>query len=177
RVYWEYPHLYDEEATKLRKKIHEMPHLQNLHLTQSPQESMGINRIKSGAISISASGMCTGGRIIHHLKHNISRSGAHIMIVGYQANGTLGRKLVDGKPIVKIHGDEYRVKATVHTVGGLSAHADIDDLMHWVGNFKTTPQMHVVHGELESKQNFRRKLESELNLKVSVPGPGDLLEL
>ncbi len=177
KVYWEYPHLYDEEATKLRKQVNEMPHLRNLQLTQSPQESMAINRIKSGAIIISASGMCTGGRIIHHLKHNISRSGAHIMIVGYQANGTLGRALVDGKPRVRIHGDEYRVKASIHTVGGLSAHADVDDLMRWTRNFKSNPQVHVVHGETESKHDFRNKLESELNLHASVPGPGDIFEL
>ncbi|MCB1830364.1 MAG: MBL fold metallo-hydrolase, partial [Gammaproteobacteria bacterium] len=96
KVYWEYPHLYDEEATRLRKQVNEMPFLQNLHLTPLPKESMAINRIKSGAIIISASGMLTGGRIMHHLKHNVSRSGAHVMIVGYQANGTLGRRLVDG---------------------------------------------------------------------------------
>ena len=177
KVYWEYPHLYDEEATKLRKMIHEMPHLQNLQLTQSPQESMAINRIKSGAIIISASGMCTGGRIVHHLKHNISRRGAHIMIVGYQAHGTLGRALVDGKPTVRIHGEEYRVKAKVHTVGGLSAHADVDDLSKWIGNFKQKPQVHVVHGEPESKQDFRDGLERDFNLQADVPGPGDTLEL
>ncbi|WP_316367811.1 MBL fold metallo-hydrolase [Candidatus Thiodiazotropha sp. CDECU1] len=178
KVYWEYPHLYDEEATKLRKQINEMPHLRNLKLTESPQESMGINRIKSGAIIISASGMCTGGRIMHHLKHNISRSGAHIMIVGYQAHGTLGRALVDGKSRVKIHGDEYRVKASIHTVGGLSAHADVDDLTRWVGNFrKSSPQMHVVHGEPESKKDLRDLLESELGLKASVPDMGDVLAL
>ena len=177
KVYWEYPHLYDEEATKLRKKVHEMPHLRNLHLTQSPQESMAINRIKSGAIIISASGMCTGGRIVHHLKHNISRSGTHVMIVGYQANGTLGRKLVDGKTTVRIHGDEYRVRASIHTVGGLSAHADVDELMRWIKNFRTNPHVHVVHGEPESKQDFCYKLKSELNLRAFVPGPGDILEL
>jgi len=177
KVYWEYPHLYDEEATKLRKKVHEMPELRNLHLTQSPKESMAINRIKTGAIIISASGMCTGGRIIHHLKNNISRSGAHIMIVGYQANGTLGRKLVDGHPSVRIHGDEYWVKAEIHTVGGLSAHADVDDLMRWVRNFKSKPHVHVVHGDTEPKQDFRDKLESELNLQATIPGPGDIFEL
>jgi metallo-beta-lactamase family protein len=178
KVYWEYPNLYDEEATKLRRKISEMPHLRNLKLTSSPEESMGINRIKSGAIIISASGMCTGGRIVHHLKHNISRSSTHIMIIGYQANGTLGRALVDGKPEVKIHGDEYEVKANVHTVGGLSAHADIDDLMRWVGHFKDSrPQVHVVHGEPESKQNFSRRMEDELRFDVSIPDPGDVLEL
>ena len=177
KVYWDYPHLYDEEATKLRKRVNEMPHLKNLRLTPSPQESMAINQIKSGAIIISASGMMTGGRIVHHLKNNIGRSGAHIMIVGYQANGTKGRALVDGKPTVKIHGKEYRVKAHVHTVGGLSAHADIDDLTRWIRNFKSNPQVHVVHGEPEAKQRFREKLESELQLKADVPGPGDVLEL
>jgi metallo-beta-lactamase family protein len=177
KVYWDYPHLYDEEATKLRREHDEMPKLENLHFTQSPQESMVINRIKSGAIIISASGMMTGGRIIHHLKHNISRSGSHIMIVGYQANGTLGRKLVDGKPTIKIHGDEYRVKARVHTVGGLSAHADANDLMRWVGNFKSNPRVHVVHGEDESKQAFRERLQTELNLQADVPEPGQVMEL
>ncbi|MES9898528.1 MAG: MBL fold metallo-hydrolase [Sedimenticola sp.] len=177
KVYWEYPHLYDEEATKLRKKVNEMPHLRNLRLTESPKESMAINRIKSGAIIISASGMCTGGRIVHHLKNNISHSGSHIMIVGYQANGTLGRKLVDGHSTVKIHGDEYRVKASIHTVGGLSAHADVDDLKRWVSNFETNPEIHVVHGEDESKQFFRDTLESELNMKANVPDPGDILDI
>ena len=177
KVYWEYPHLYDEEATRLRKQVHEMPHLQNLNLTISAEESMAINHIKSGAIIISASGMCTGGRILHHLKHNISHSGSHIMIVGYQAHGTLGRRLVDGHSKVRIHGDEYKVRANVHTVGGLSAHADIDDLMTWVGNFKSNPEVHVVHGEDESKQNFRDQLESELHLRATIPSPGDNLNL
>ncbi|MEW8349987.1 MAG: MBL fold metallo-hydrolase [Candidatus Thiodiazotropha taylori] len=178
KVYWDYPHLYDEEATKLRKKIHEMPHLQNLKLTASPQESMGINRIKSGAIIISASGMMTGGRIIHHLKHNISRSGSHIMIVGYQANGTMGRALVEGKSTVRIHGDEYRVKANVHTVGGLSAHGDVDDLTRWLSSYrKSSPHVHVVHGEPESKSDLRDHIESELGYKASVPDMGDVLDI
>ncbi|MCG7996981.1 MAG: MBL fold metallo-hydrolase [Candidatus Thiodiazotropha taylori] len=178
KVYWDYPHLYDEEATKLREKIHEMPHLQNLKLTASPQESMGINRIKSGAIIISASGMMTGGRIIHHLKHNISRSGSHIMIVGYQANGTMGRALVEGKSTVRIHGDEYRVKANVHTVGGLSAHGDVDDLTRWLSSYrKSSPHVHVVHGEPESKSDLRDHIESELGYKASVPELGDVLDI
>jgi metallo-beta-lactamase family protein len=177
KVYWDYPHLYDDEATKLRRKIHEMPQLQNLQLTQSPQESMAINRIKSGAIIISASGMLTGGRIVHHLKHNISRSGAHVMIVGYQANGTLGRALVDGKPTVRIHGDEYRVKAKVHTVGGLSAHGDVDDLSKWIANFKQRPQVHVVHGEADSKQAFAERLRQAFQLPADVPSPGDVMTL
>jgi len=175
KVYWDYPHLYDEEATKLRKKVNEMPHLRNLRLTSSPQESMAINQIKSGAIIISASGMMTGGRIMHHLKHNISHSGSHILIVGYQANGTLGRKLVDGQETVQIHGERFRVKASVHTVGGLSAHGDVNDLTRWLDNFKNSPDVSVVHGEDESKQQFRNTIESELKLTAKVPAPGEII--
>ena len=138
---------------------------------------MAINTIRSGAIIIAGSGMCNGGRIVHHLKHNVSRRGSHIMIVGYQANGTLGRKLVDGNSRVRIHGDRYPVKASVNTVGGLSAHGDVDDLMRWVRNFKNKPTVHVVHGEAEAKLDFSDKLRKELGLAVSVPRSGETLEL
>jgi metallo-beta-lactamase family protein len=177
KVYWEYPHLYDEEATRLRRDVNEMPHLQNLHLTSSVEESMAINTIHSGAIIIAGSGMCNGGRIVHHLKRNIARQGSHVMIVGYQARGTLGRRLVDGHTEIKIHGDHYPVRAKIHTVGGLSAHADVDDLSRWVGNFSSQPAVHVVHGEAQSKRDFRDRLVSELGLAADVPEQGQVLEL
>ena len=176
KVYWEYPHLYDEDATRLRHRINEMPKVRDLHLSSTVEESMAINNIRSGAIIIAGSGMCTGGRIIHHLKRNISRKGTHVMIVGYQAHGTLGRKLVNGDPQVKIHGELYEVRARVHTVGGLSAHGDVDDLSRWIGNFNSDPFVHVVHGEDESKQDFRDGLEA-MGLRADVPGTGDVLEL
>jgi len=177
KVYWDYPHLYDEEATRLRRDVDEMPPFKALHLTTSVQESMAINNIKSGAIIIAGSGMCTGGRIVHHLKRNIAREGMHVMIVGYQVQGTLGRKLVDGDEQVKIHGDYYPVRAQVHTVGGLSAHADVDDLSRWMGNFSNDPAVHVVHGEAQSKQDFRDRLEGELGFRADVPEMGEVLEL
>jgi len=177
KVYWDYPHLYDEEATRLRRDVDEMPPFKALHLTTSVQESMAINNIKSGAIIIAGSGMCTGGRIVHHLKRNIAREGMHVMIVGYQVQGTLGRKLVDGDEQVKIHGDYYPVRAQVHTVGGLSAHADVDDLSRWMGNFSNDPAVHVVHGEAQSKQDFRDRLEGELGFRADVPEMGEILEL
>ena len=118
-----------------------------------------------------------GGRIVHHLKHNISRQGAHVMIVGYQARGTLGRRLVDGDPQVKIHGEHYPVRAHIHTVGGLSAHGDVEDLMRWMRNLGNRPAVHVVHGEAESKQAFRDRLEQQLGLQADVPEMGQRLEL
>jgi metallo-beta-lactamase family protein len=177
KVYWDYPHLYDEEATRLRRDVDEMPLLKTLHLTTSVQDSMAINNIKSGAIIIAGSGMCNGGRIVHHLKRSIAREGTHVMIVGYQAYGTLGRKLVDGDQQVKIHGDYFPVRAQVHTVGGLSAHADVDDLSRWIGQFSNAPAVHVVHGEAQSKQDFRNRLEGELGFKADVPEMGEVLEL
>ncbi|TFH08740.1 MAG: MBL fold metallo-hydrolase [Nitrosomonadales bacterium] len=177
KVYWEHPHLYDEDATRLRQKVNEMPLLNNLHLSSSVEDSMAINNIKTGAIIIAGSGMCNGGRIIHHLKHNISQKCAHIMIVGYQASGTLGRKLVDGYEQVKIHGSLYSVHAQIHTVGGLSAHGDIDDLSRWISNFNSDPYVHVVHGEAQSKQEFRDHLNRKMGLRVDVPQEGDILEL
>jgi metallo-beta-lactamase family protein len=176
-VYWNYPQLYDEEATRLRREANEMPPLKNLHLSSSVEDSMAINNITSGAIIIAGSGMCNGGRIIHHLKHNLARQGAHVMIVGYQAYGTLGRKLVDGHEEVRIHGNDYPVRARIHTVGGLSAHGDVDDLTRWLRNFNSDPAIHVVHGEDESKQAFRNTIEQQLGLRADVPAMGDVLEL
>jgi metallo-beta-lactamase family protein len=118
-----------------------------------------------------------GGSIMRHIKHNISREGAHVMIVGYQAYGMLGRKLVDNDPIVRIYGEDYQVRASIHTVGGLSAHTDIDNLLRWIGNFNSKPRVHVVHGGPESKAAFRDKLAHELGLDADIHEPCEQLEL
>lgn len=177
RIYWEYPQLYDEEATKLRERLHEMPRLQNLHLTRSVEESQAINRFESGAIIIAGSGMCTGGRIVHHLKRNLVRRGCHVLIVGFQAYGTLGRRLVNGERSVRIHGEDYRVQAQIHTVGGLSAHADQADLLRWVGGFRTHPAVCLVHGEPEAKQAFQSRLRERLGIDAAIPATGEILDL
>ena len=177
KVYWDYPHLYDEEATRLRRQIHEMPKLQNLHLSQSVEDSQAINRLKSGAIIIAGSGMCNGGRIVHHLKYNVSRRECHVIIVGYQAYGTLGRRLVNGEETIRIHGDEYFVRAQIHTVGGLSAHADQKDLLRWAGGFKPRPQFFVVHGEDESKLAFNHLLIDQLGAKSMIPEAQQIVKL
>jgi len=177
RVYWDYPQLYDAEATKLRRRLHEMPTLANLRLTRTVEESQAINRIHSGAIIIAGSGMCSGGRIVHHLKQCLEGRSHHVMIVGYQAYGTLGRRLVDGAERVRIHGDDYRVLARVHTVGGLSAHADQADLLRWLGGFERPPPVCLVHGEDEAKQALRDKLRTTRGIPARIPAPGDRLDL
>jgi len=137
KIYWDYPHLYDDEATLFRKSLHEMPRIKNLHLTTSADESRKINKMKSGAIVLAGSGMCNGGRILHHLKHNLWRKECHVIIVGYQANGTIGRQLVERRKRIRIHRETISVKAQIHTVGGLSAHGDCNDLTRWFGSFKS----------------------------------------
>jgi len=122
--------------------------------------------------------MCTGGRIKHHLKHNIWRQECSIVFVGFQAEGTLGREIVNGEKKVKIFGDTYRVNAQIHTIGGFSSHADRDILLDWLGHSKGTEHIFVVHGEQEERDVFRDEL-SRRNLakKVHVPHFGDSFTL
>jgi len=177
KVYWEYTHLYDEEATRLRLENGGMPLLPNLTLSRQVEESMGINRIRSGAIVIAGSGMCNGGRIVHHLKHNLDREETQVLITGYQAQGSLGRRLVDGAEIVRIHGQDITVRAAIHTVGGLSAHGDQDDLARWYECMEDRPPVYLVHGEAEAQQAFRDYLGKRCGAEVHLPGPGDTLDL
>jgi len=123
--------------------------LKGLNYSQTPEESMAVNRIAGGAIIIAGSGMCNGGRIRHHLKYNLWRRNAHIIIAGFQAEGTLGRLIVDGKKkYLKILGSEINIAANIHTLGALSAHADQSQLLKWASNFKAPkPRLYLIHGE------------------------------
>jgi metallo-beta-lactamase family protein len=177
KIYWDYPHLYDEEATKLRKGNNQMPPLPNLTLSKSADQSRAINRLNGGAIVLAGSGMCNGGRILHHLKHNLWRPQTQVMIVGYQAQGTLGRRLVDGRPTVKIHREVIKVAAKIHTVGGLSAHGDEQDLATWYSHFRNRPQVFLVHGEKKASLKLQTKLVNDFDAKVTLTDPGMILDL
>jgi len=121
--------------------------------------------------------MCNGGRIIHHLKYNLEREETQVLITGYQANGSLGRRLVNGEKTVRIHGRTIPVKATIHTVGGLSAHGDQDDLARWYECMENRPPVYLVHGEVEAQEAFRNYLHERSGADVHLPKPGDFLEL
>jgi len=138
---------------------------------------MKINGIRSGAIIIAGSGMCTGGRIKHHLKHNIWRQDAHVMIVGFQARGTLGRSLVDGANHIRLWGEAMQVRASVHTIGGLSAHGDRQGLLDWYGHFENRPPVALVHGEPEAMDSLRDALASQFGCKVTTAEFRQILEL
>jgi metallo-beta-lactamase family protein len=176
-VYWNYPQLYDEEASRLRRGENEMPVLKNLELSRESEASMAINKISSGAIVIAGSGMCNGGRILHHFKHNLWREGCQVIIVGYQAQGSLGRRLVDGAERVRIHGEDIEVKAQIRTVGGLSAHGDQDDLARWYEGFENSPPLYLVHGEVESSEQFRDYMKQRCGIEASLANPGQQVDL
>jgi metallo-beta-lactamase family protein len=149
----------------------------NLMLSRTTEESMQINAIERGAIIIAGSGMCTGGRIRHHLKHNLWREECHVVIIGFQAEGTLGRRLVDGASQVRLRNETIRVAAQVHTIGGLSAHADQADLLRWYGNFRSRPPVCLVHGETQALRGLADALERKYRVRARVPQSGESIEL
>jgi metallo-beta-lactamase family protein len=152
--------------------------LPEIHFVQSTDESIALNHIHSGAIIISASGMCDAGRIKHHLRHNLSRPECSVIITGFQAEGTLGRRLVDGAKRVTIFGEEMPVRASIHTIGGLSAHADQAGLLHWLGHFKQAPQhTYVVHGEFIAAQAFCGLVQQRLGWNASVANENETVKI
>jgi metallo-beta-lactamase family protein len=147
---------------------------EQLVLTRSAVESVEINNRPGPAIVIAGNGMCTAGRIRHHLKHNLWRPGCSLVIVGFQAAGSLGRNIVEGARMVKILGERVIVRAKVFTIGGLSAHADQNTLLEWVGHF-TNPKMRVcvMHGERSVSEEFAAVLRQRFGYEVRVPAMGD----
>jgi metallo-beta-lactamase family protein len=146
--------------------------LPTLNLTKTTEQSMAINRIKGGAIIIAGSGMCTGGRIRHHFKQRIWDDRNTIIFTGFQARGTLGRVLVDGATTIKLFGEEYVVKATIETLGGLSAHAGQRELIEWISAFDPPPRTLLVHGEPRAQDALADRLWQDTHLKVEIPARG-----
>ncbi len=147
-----------------------------LRLTRTVEESMAINRIHGGAIIIAGAGMCTGGRIVHHFRYNLEKPNTRLVIVGFQAAGTLGRQLVDGAERVRVLGQELAVKARVHTIGGFSAHAGQSQLIGWAGAFRDHPRFYLVHGEPGTQQVLKAAL-AESGIEAEIPAFGDRIEI
>lgn len=177
-IYARHTTLYDTEAAA-EQRAHGNPFtmLPNLHISRTANQSMAINRINTGAIIIAGSGMCDGGRIRHHLKHNLWRNGCHVVIVGFQAQGTPGRALVDGAKYLKLAGETVRVAAQVHTIGGFSAHADADGLLDWYHHFEGRPAIALVHGEPQAMDPLAERLRSAGAAHVHTPERGARLDL
>ncbi|HOZ04111.1 MAG TPA: MBL fold metallo-hydrolase [Arenimonas sp.] len=169
--------LFDEDAKKVWQGKIKPFNLPNLHFTPEVSQSQEINNVKHGAIIIAGSGMCTGGRIRHHLRNHLGNKKHHIIFVGYQANGTLGRRLVDGVATVRIFNEEFSVNAQRHTIGGLSAHADQAGLMEWYGHLEKNPPVVLVHGEDDARVAMKEAMEKKFDCDVSLARPDRELEL
>ncbi len=173
-IFRRHPECYDADTLKISSDGKDPFKLPGLHFTRQTADSMAINNISGGAVIMAGSGMCTGGRVRHHLKHNLWNRNNAVIFVGYAANGTLARRIIDGAKSVKIFGEEIMVRASIYTIGGFSAHADQAELLSWhskTGNPATT---FLVHGETRSKQVFASMLS---NTKVISPGLGESFTL
>ncbi len=169
--------LFDAEAAKLWRQNSSKPLLPNLHISRTSEQSMAINRIRSGALIIAGSGMCSGGRIKHHLKHNIWRKDCQLVITGFQARGTPGRALVDGADYIHLWGEKIRVAAKIHTIGGLSAHADQTALKNWYANFENRPPLSLVHGEEQAINGLSELLRDQLSAPVRAVQANEVIDL
>ncbi len=147
-----------------------------LHFTESAEDSMGINRIRGGALIIAASGMCDAGRVRHHLRHNLAREECGILFTGFQAGGTLGRRLVEGARSVRLFGESVPVRARIHTLGGLSAHADRRALLDWMGAIARPPERtFIVHGEERAALSLAEAVGAR-GWPVTVPSRGEVAD-
>ena len=171
-VYRRHMQLFDHEGRTQWGNGDDPFTLPNLRCVDSAEESMALNKHERGCILIAGSGMCNGGRVRHHLKHNLWRAGAHVMIVGYQAQNTLGRQLVDGNSSVRIFNEIIRVNASIHTVGGLSAHADQQGLINWYGHFKGHPPVYLVHGEDKARETLAQELRGRFGCDATLARAG-----
>ena len=149
-----------------------------LRFTQSVEESKELNMNANRSIIISASGMCEVGRIKHHLKHNLWRSDSTVLFVGYQAVGTLGRKIVDGAKAVKVFGEEIGINAKVQYIEAFSGHADQKGLIKFVESFKKRPtQIFLVHGDEDAQIELSNQLRDNVNIPIEIPMRGDVYEV
>ncbi len=174
KVFQKHRELYDEEMTEFIKR-HKSPfEFQGLKMAGTSDESKAINHIRGTIMVIAGSGMCTGGRVKHHLVNNITRPENTVMFVGYQAVGTLGRRIVNGEKEVRILGREYPVNARVARINGFSAHADKEELFEWLSELKSPPRkLFIVHGESENANKFGDYIREKTGWEVAVPAYQD----
>lgn len=176
-VYNRHTDMFDREAQNVWASYPHPFRLPNLKLTADTAQSQQINDVRSGAIIIAGAGMCSGGRIRHHLRQNLGRREAHVIFVGYQAAGTLGRRLVDGAERVRMLGEEIQVNANIHTVGGLSAHADQPALLDWYSHLEDAPPVLLVHGEDRARVPLAEKLRERFGCSVDLAQPEQVIDV
>ena len=170
KVFEENPEYYDEDALKYLLNGDNPLEFKNLHFVQTSDESRALNEDLTPKIIISASGMCEVGRIKHHLKHNLYRPECTVLFVGYQAEGTLGRKILNGEKLVKIFGEEIAVNADIKYLDAFSGHADKDGLIGWIDKMENKPKnIFLVHGEYQAQQALRSTINEKFKINPVIP--------
>ena len=165
-IFRRHPDCYDEDSASILKSGDDPFKLPRLRFTRETSESIAINQISGGAVIMAGSGMCTGGRVVHHLRYNLGRSKSSVVFVGFAARGTLGRRIIDGAETVKIFGEEIRIKARIYTIGGFSAHADQQGLLAWHRKTGHPATTYIVHGEEQAMEALAPHLK---NTSVVMP--------
>jgi metallo-beta-lactamase family protein len=178
KIYVKHREIFDD---KMQKFISERPlrdDLATLKATVSPQDSMKINDHKGSCLILAGAGMCNAGRILHHLKRNLWRPEARVLIVGFQGHGSLGRRILDGQPAVSIHGEKVVMRAKVHSLGGFSAHAGQKDLLTWLSAIAPSkPRVVITHGEDRARKALSSEIRKRFGLTTSMPRMGEVVEL
>jgi metallo-beta-lactamase family protein len=175
-IYTRHQDLFDEAMTKFVAEKPLRADLKTMKLCSTAEESMKINDVSGPCLVMAGAGMCNAGRILHHLKQNLWKPETHVLIVGYQSHGSLGRRLVEGDKLVSIHGERIAVKAQVHTLGGFSAHAGQTDLLHWFSRLAPSkPQVVLTHGEDGPREALAAKIRQKYSLPAALPKMSEVI--
>jgi metallo-beta-lactamase family protein len=178
RIYMRHKELYDEELLHFIEEKPMMEDLRTLKICPTSEDSIAINNVPGPFMVLAGAGMCNAGRILHHLKYNLWKPETHVLIVGYQGSGTLGRMLVDGARTVRIFGDRIAVNATIHTLGGFSAHAGQKDLLDWFSHLApANPKLNIIHGENGPRNALGEKIAGNFGIKAYYPDLNEELNL
>ena len=177
QIYRRHVELYDAEALAMHKSGELRSHLRTVRACPTAKDSRGLNTVKGPCLIMAGAGMCTGGRILHHLLYNLPRPETQVLFVGFQSRGSLGRALVDGKKLVSIHGQKIPVRAAIHTMGGLSGHAGQSDLMNWFDSVASCrPRLVLTHGEDKARTALAQLIAERHQIKSEIPRLGETIE-
>jgi metallo-beta-lactamase family protein len=178
KIYSKHVELYDEEALAMHKSGDLRENLTTAKFSSTANESRALNELTGPCLIMAGAGMCTGGRILHHFRHNLSKPSTTVLICGFQSHGSLGRMLVDGKKVVTIMGEKIPVRAAVHTFGGLSGHAGQSDLLNWFGVVAPSrPRVILTHGEERAQLAFSRLIKERHKIRVERPALGETIDI
>jgi metallo-beta-lactamase family protein len=178
RIYARHRELFDDQMTKFVAEKPLSADLKSMTLTSTADESRKINAQTGPCLIMAGAGMCNAGRILHHLRQNLWKPDTHVLMVGYQGHGSLGRRLVEGEKLVSIHGERVAVRAQIHTLGGFSAHAGQTDLLKWFSSIAPSkPRVVLTHGEDEPRAALAKKIHLQFRLPSRLPTMGEVIEV